>query len=216
MAGSVKPRPYRSPIREDQAKATRRRVLEAALHLFTDAGYHATTIETVSAESGVAVPTIYKSFRNKGALLREAVQLALTGDEQREPLMQRPWWQEQLESPDPGEQLRLIARNARAIWGRAASIVDMLRTAATLDPETGDEWRAVNDDRLERSRLTARSLARKGGLRKDLSTSAVADVLVNMTSVELYLLFVRDRGWSESRYEAWLADALQSLLLQPE
>jgi AcrR family transcriptional regulator len=211
---AVKPRTYRSTVREEQAKATRRRVLDAALHLFTDAGYHGATIEAIAAEAGVAVPTVYKAFGTKGALLREAVQLAVTGDEEREPLMQRPWWREQLAEPDAAEQLRLVARNMRSIWGRAAPIVEMVRTAATLDSETADVWRAVNDDRFERSRVTAKNLINKGGIRQDLSPSAVADILLNMTGLEMYLLFVRDRGWSESRFEAWTADALQSLLLE--
>jgi AcrR family transcriptional regulator len=211
---SVKPkRSYRSPIRDEQASATRRRVLDAALRLFVQGGYHRTTIEAVAAESGVAVPTVYKAFGTKAAILRGAVAQALAGDDEREPLMRRPWWREQLDEPDPEKQLQLIARNARAIWNRAAPIVEMLRTAATLDPETAEIWGTVNQDRVERSRVTARSLAGKGGLRTDLSAATVADVLTNMTSLELYLLFVRDRGWSARRYQDWLGESLASLLL---
>jgi AcrR family transcriptional regulator len=210
----VKPkRSYRSRIREEQASLTRRRVLDAALRLFVESGYHPTTIEAVAAESGVAVPTIYKVFGTKAAILRAAVTQALAGDDDREPLMRRPWWQEQLDEPDPERQLRLIARNARAIWERSAPIVDMLRTAATLDPDTAEVWKGVNRDRMERARVTARNLAGKGRLRRELSPSAVADVLTNMTSLELYLLFVRDRGWSARRYEEWLGGSLGSLLL---
>jgi AcrR family transcriptional regulator len=206
-------RPYRSALRQEQASATRRRVLDAGLRLFVEGGYHPTTIEAIAAQAGVAVPTVYKAFGTKPAILRAAVARALAGDDATEPLMRRPWWQEQLDESDPERQLRLIARNARAIWERAAPIVEMLRTAATLDPDTADIWQGVTRDRVERSRVTARNLAGKGRLRSDLPATTVADVLANMTSLELYLLFVRDRGWSGRRYEEWLGESLASLLL---
>src|SRR5207237_768469 len=89
-------RPYRSPVRREQASSTRRRVLDAALRVFAERGYHGTTMDALAAEAGVAVPTVYKTFGTKVSILRAAAERALSGDDEREPLMRRPWWQEQL------------------------------------------------------------------------------------------------------------------------
>lgn len=54
-----------------------------------------------------------------------------------------------------------------------------------------------------------------GALRPELSVEEVADVLWSMNSPELYLLLVDQRGWDPDRYQRWLADAWQRLLLRP-
>ena len=43
----------------------------------------------------------------------------------------------------------------------------------------------------------------------------VLDTVWALTSPELQQLLVRVRGWSRSRYRAWLADSLIALLLPP-
>ena len=43
----------------------------------------------------------------------------------------------------------------------------------------------------------------------------MADVLWSMNSPELYPLLVGQRGWDPDRYQRWLADAWQRLLLRP-
>src|SRR6266536_2157914 len=71
MAERVKPRrSYHSPRRQQQAAATRQAILEAALRLFEQRGYPATTMEQVAAEAGVALKTVYVAFQTKSGLLR--------------------------------------------------------------------------------------------------------------------------------------------------
>jgi AcrR family transcriptional regulator len=53
------------------AVATRKRLVRAALDLFTTHGYHATTTPAIAARAGVAEGTIYRHFPSKEALLNE-------------------------------------------------------------------------------------------------------------------------------------------------
>ena len=48
--------------RTERAEATRRRVLDAAVQLFIQRGFHATTIESIAAAADVSVETVYKRF----------------------------------------------------------------------------------------------------------------------------------------------------------
>jgi AcrR family transcriptional regulator len=60
----------RSGTRRD-AVATRKRLVRAALELFTTNGYHATTTPAIAARANVAEGTIYRHFAGKEALLNE-------------------------------------------------------------------------------------------------------------------------------------------------
>ena len=65
MTSTVKTSSYR----QEQAAATRDRIAEAARRLFADQGYGSTSIETIAAEAGVAVRTVYAAFGAKREIL---------------------------------------------------------------------------------------------------------------------------------------------------
>src|SRR5215471_6263850 len=81
MPEPVKPRRYQSALRREQAAATRTRIVRAAAELFAAQGYTQTSIEQIAARAGVARPTVYTAFTGKTALLKEAVDLLLAGDD---------------------------------------------------------------------------------------------------------------------------------------
>src|SRR3954447_6569818 len=82
-------RRYASTLREDQAKQTRRAILDAAGTLFVDPGYAATPLTAVAAEAGVAVQTVYKTFGSKKALLSALVDVTVAGDDEPVPMAAR-------------------------------------------------------------------------------------------------------------------------------
>lgn len=58
-------------------RATRQRLLRAALDLFTSRGYHASTTPEIARRAGVAEGTIYRHFASKEELLNELYRAAL-------------------------------------------------------------------------------------------------------------------------------------------
>lgn len=66
----VKPlrRRYASTLRDEQAEATRTRILEALIRTMA-AGVAGLSVPAVAREAGVAVPTIYRHFGSKRGLL---------------------------------------------------------------------------------------------------------------------------------------------------
>ncbi|MEO7869077.1 MAG: helix-turn-helix domain-containing protein [Candidatus Limnocylindria bacterium] len=63
-----KGRVYRSKLREEQAEATRTRILEATMRVMAS-GLASLSIPAVAREAGVSVPTIYRHFGSKNDLL---------------------------------------------------------------------------------------------------------------------------------------------------
>ena len=75
-------RPYRSALRETQARATRRAIVEAAGTLFAELGWSRTTIDAVAARAGVSRRTVFTAVGGKAALLALALDWALVGDDE--------------------------------------------------------------------------------------------------------------------------------------
>ena len=67
--------------RAEQARATRRRIIEGARELFLQQGYAATTLEQIAARAGVAVQTVYFHFGNKRTLLKEVMDVLAVSDD---------------------------------------------------------------------------------------------------------------------------------------
>src|SRR6478609_2792498 len=124
-------RAYNSPRRREQAAATRRSILEAAMRRFEADGYTATTMEAIAAEAGVALKTVYLAFTTKSGLLRALWDLLLKGDVEDAPVAVRAPFVEVLDAADPGRQLVLNARNSRAAKERIGAMFGVIRGAAS-------------------------------------------------------------------------------------
>ncbi len=212
----VEDRPYRSPRREEQARETRNRVLDAARRLFLSRGYAATSIPTIAAEAGVAVPTVYWAFNSKRELLWEMVSRETVGDAEPVPLVERSWWKEMLSEPDVRLQLNQFAGINRQLHERTVDLFEIVRGAATSDPAVAQAQLEGSQRRYQDVEGVAASLATKGGLRSGVTVEQAADLLWAMTDSTWYGLLVRERGWSPEQYEQWEVTTLTGFLLRPD
>jgi AcrR family transcriptional regulator len=197
----------------EKSRQTRQRIVQAAYDLFVAQGYGATTLQSIAERAGVAVQTIYFAFGNKPSLLKEVVDVTIAGDDEPIPTMQRPWFLDALAAGTADGQLRAHVRGTCQVLGRVASIIDVLRAAGEQDANLAGMWQQDADPRLEVQTSAARSLVAKPGARAGLSVEHAADVLFGVLSPELYLLFVRDRGWAPERWEQWAYDTLKAQML---
>ena len=187
-------------------------MLEAARELFIQRGYGATALQEIADRAGVAVQTIYFTFGNKRALLKELADVSIAGDDEPIATMERPWFQESLAAETADAQLRLHVHGTRKILERVAPIIEMLRAAALSDPGIAELFDQDTDPRFTVHATAARSLATKPGIRHEVTAEHAADLLFGLLSPELYLLFVRDCGWSPDQWESWAYDTLSSQL----
>jgi AcrR family transcriptional regulator len=215
MAETVKTkRRYDSPRRREQAAATRREILEAAQRLFERQGYAATTMAAIAAEAGVALKTVYVAFETKSGLLRGLWHLLLRGDEADVPVADRAWYQEVVQEPDPERQLRLNARNARAVKERAGALMGVIRNAAPADPDIEALWDRIQSDFYDNQRSIVKALDSKKGLGRGLDVTRATDILWTLNHPDTWQLLVSERGWTPEQWEQWFGDTAVSQLVR--
>ncbi|MGH3915067.1 MAG: TetR/AcrR family transcriptional regulator [Pseudonocardiaceae bacterium] len=211
-------RQYHSPRRAEQAAATRQAVLAAAWELFVSTGYAATTVVDIAARARVSVDTVYAVAGRKPTLLRELLQTALSGADKAGPAA--PDEQRDHVRPVRGagtarEKIAVYAHAIAELQQRRAPVFLALRDAAATDPECAALWEEISRRRAKNMRFFAADLRSTGELRGDLSDEEVADIVWSMNAAEYWALLVHERGWSPSRFTAWIIDAWTRLLLRP-
>jgi AcrR family transcriptional regulator len=193
-------RSYNSSRRSLQAAQTRDAVIRAAMERFSETGWAGTTLAAIAEAAGVSVETIYNGFGSKKALLRAAMEVAVVGDTEPIPYVERPAFLEL----GKGTLDERIARGMAVVADtheRSAGVWLAIVEASSADDEV-DAWRLE----LEKGRRidTARSL-------ELVLARPVDEHLVTMLwilySPETYFKLVKDAGMTRAEYEAFLVDA---------
>ena len=213
-ADSTGTRTYVSPKRADQAKATRRAILESARRLFLSNGYGATSIRAIAEEAGVAVQTVYAVFGNKRQLVIELLEDAVSGDEELISVTQHPETEAIRAEPDPRRRAQLGAALTRKIIERVLPVFKITSDAAAVDPDFAELNQAMIARRRAEMADGATLLAGHDGLR--VSPDDAAASLLVLYSPHVAQLLTEDVGWSFDRYQTWLADAIERLILKDQ
>jgi len=205
------PRTYRSDRRAAQATQTRRRVLAAATGLFERQGYAATTVRAVAADAGVSVQTVEAQFGSKPRLLKACIDVAIAGDDDAVPVLDREWTAAAERATDPADVLAITAGVLGPAQERSAGLV-----LAVFEGAASDEGLAALADEMVRQRRgTATWLVRRlqhvAPLRSSERESV--DTLWTLMDPALHVRLVRQLGWSRARYERWFATSAEHLLV---
>lgn len=207
MSATSRTRAYRSPLRQAQAAATRRRVAAAALDLFEEHGYAATSIAGIARAAGVAPETIYAAFGSKRRILEELVAVTFA---QGAGQQARAAWLDL--AGDVGAQLDVLAEAARLFWSTNRALVSILRQG-TGDRELAEIWASRQRDRRQLFRAMLSSWPPET-LRPDLDLGRAVDLTFALTSADLFHLLVEEAGWSTDAYRERLAELLRRSLLE--
>lgn len=209
-------RRYESAHRREQARQTRRVILDAAARLFVSPGYAATPVAAIAGAAGVAIQTVYKVFGSKKALLSALVDVTVAGDDEPVPLAERSFVADIRALPDARAKLERYAQHLAEVQHRQAPVLLALAGAATADPEAAAIWRKNVDERRQAMTLFAAELASTGRLRPEHAVETAADVLVLAMDVRNYDWLVRECSWSPGRFRRWYVDTVAAVLLTPQ
>lgn len=193
-------RPYRSTLRDEQARATRRRIVDAGAELFVERGYVPTTIDDLAEHAGVSRRTVFTSVGSKADILKLAFDWTLAGDDEPIPIADRPVVQQLMQADDPVEMLeRWIAMNA-TINERVSTLYHVLVVAADADPDVATLLTTSDAQRTDGARHVTRRIDEIGGLRPDLTIDEAAAILDVLIDPRIYRRFIDNHHWTLNTY----------------
>lgn len=198
-------RAYDSSRRRAVAATTRAGVVAAASRLFAERGWSGTSMRDVAREAGVAVETIYATVGAKAELLKVCIDVAVVGDDEPVPLLERP----EFRSVTTGDLERRLATTGRVlgwIYARTAELHTVLVAAAAVDPGLAELLAQVRADQRASFRAALELVARR------TPTDTEVDGALAALGNESYLVLTRELGWDREKYETWAADMLRRLL----
>lgn len=211
-AGSRK-RPYDSRQRQEQARQSQARVIEAARTLLLERGYAGTTMKEIAARAGVSVEGVYKAFGTKPALIKRVYDITLVGDDEPVPLSGRPEILAIAAEADPRRKLALYAGVARGLLERLGPLQAVLLAGARAgDPDLQAFVATTDRERLVGATYMASEIASTGALRPGLTVEQARDIVWALIAPELHHLLVGQRGWTLDDYERFLAASLGDAL----
>ncbi|MFN2452373.1 MAG: TetR/AcrR family transcriptional regulator [Candidatus Dormibacteria bacterium] len=188
-------------------------MVKAAYAVFCSQGF-SVPLTTVAAEAGVAVQTLYFTFHNKTTLLKEAHDYAVLGDSNTPP-DQSAWFEAMERETDMRRAVELMLAGTREIFERIGPLLPVLQAAATGDPEIAGFLADREGLRVDGYRRLIAMLARKGGLRPELSESEATDLALVLCGPDVFRLTTAGRGWSSDEWQQRIARVLGDALLGP-
>ena len=205
-------RHYDSTWRQEQARETRQRIIQAAHDLFVKKGYGSTTIADIAREAGVAVETVYAAFRNKHTLLRQVWYVSFRGDEEDVRLWDRPEIRAVVAEPDLAR--RFVAQSVvlTAVFRRITPLLIMLQGAVASQPAAAAMLAEFDELRLDAAAKYAQAAAATGQLA--VSENECRDVLWATLDGAQWHRLVAERGWSDERFAAWLGKLWTSAMVR--
>ena len=215
MSDSVNTRPYDISRRAERTQASKRAVVDAARELFLAGGFADTTVDAISAGSGVPIATVYRLFRTKIAILKQVIDEAVVGDDAPVPLGDRSVVRDAQAADDPKAMTAAFAHVARQVFDSTAALRLVLRVAAALDTEAAALQDSIEEQRRVGQARVARALADKGFLAPGLKESEARDIVYALMSIDTYRILRLEQCWSGARYERWLANAIYRLIVAP-
>lgn len=195
-------RAYRSELRQQQAEATRSRVVATAAKLFAADGYARTTLAKIAAEAGVSAETV-QGQGPKAALLIAAIEYAAFGVTGEEDVFNLDVGRELLAIGDREQALDFLIEAQAKVHERVAHLARALHGGANADPELD---RYLDDLIASINRQTQRvldSFGAHGWLRDDVPFGELVETTAVVFSVDTYLRIVHRDGWSMAAYRAW-------------
>jgi AcrR family transcriptional regulator len=198
--------------RKAQAAATADRVISSAHSLFVERGYTGTRMSDVAKDAGVAVQTVYFRFHTKAELLQACYARAVLGATDPTVPMEQPELAAVFTATSGTEALRHFARGNGAIASRVGQLDDVIRSALH-EPDAVEVRRHSEQLRREGMTTFARHVADRFGLREDRTVTDCVDLLMAFGGAALYRSLVLECGWSQDKYDDWLANTLADQLL---
>lgn len=201
-------RPYRSDLREEQARRTRELIATAARARFLDKGWAGTSIRSVAEGAGVSEATVYHVYGSKAGLASSLIDAAEHSAD-----VERAVAELAERVGDPAGQLRAFVAFDRRLYERGGDVIRILAEGRRQHPALGaayQEGRRRGDDERRKVFSSWPAEAWLPGVDVDRAVAAYGALV----SLESFDTATRDYGWSPDDVESWWYSTLAEQLLR--
>ena len=209
ISASPARRPYRSSRRSEQARLTQRGILDAATEVFLDRGFAGATLRAIAARAGVSVPTIEAQFGTKARVLKAAIDVAIAGDDEPVPVLDRDWTTEAAEAADLTEFLSVTAAVLGPAQARSWGLVLAVFEAARTDPELAELADRMTSQREGTAAWLVQGVVARARLVEGISQAEAVDIMWVLMDPAVFDRLTRRRGWTLGQYQTWFARSVR-------
>jgi AcrR family transcriptional regulator len=189
--------------REQRARRTRARIVQAATRLFLDRGY-------------VAAATVYQAFGTKQAILAAGLDFTIAGDLEPVAVLDREWVRTVRAQADPVRRLRLVIQNTTEIAARTAPIKEVMRDAAAIEPSIRELIHQDNQGRYKTQEALVEVIVGEGAGQSGSRGPSAVDTFFTLVNSDTFRLFVGHLGWTLQEWREWLFQVLSRELFEPD
>ena len=207
------PRTYRSNRRAAQARRTRQRVLDAATAEFLAHGYAGATIPAIATGAAVSVPTVESLFGTKARVLKAAIDVAIAGDDEPVPVLDRSWATAALAAEGVDELLSIVAGVIGPAQARSAGLVLAVFEGSSTDAALAALAARMTAQRAGTAEWLVDALTRKAPLRAGCTRQEAVDTVWVLMDPAVFDRLIRQRHWTRERYQDWFARSVRRLLV---
>jgi AcrR family transcriptional regulator len=181
--------------------------------VFLARGYAGATMRAIATEAGVSVPTLELAFATKARLLQAAIDVAIVGDDESVPVLDRSWTQAARQARNPDDLLAVVASVIGPAQARSAGLVLAVFEGSSTDAELASVSVQMIEQRSTTAGWIVDALAEKTNLREELSRNDAVETLWLLMDPAVFERLVHRRRWTVEHYQEWFARSVRRLLI---
>ena len=186
---------------------TRTAILTAARELFEEQGYHGAALDAIAKRAGFSRQAIYLHFASKAELLT-ALHERIYETDVAPALARHPVWTASTALDGLDALIAVDAEVASKVW----RIHEALVVARRHHTEVDETLRPREADRYGELLRLGRWLKKEGELPPRMRVGTFADIMWGLTSLGTFQNLVIERGWSTTRFVAWVRRTMRAQL----
>ena len=175
---------------------TRRAVLAAASETFSLSGYAGTTMRHVAESAAVSVPLVEQLFGTKASLLKACIDVAIAGDDEPVPMLERDWTRRAQAAADVTGLLNVVVSVLGPAQAPSAALVLAVFEGGRSDPELAELANRMTEQRAATTKWLVEQLKRIQPLREGVRQRDAIDTVWVLLDPAVYERFTQHRGRS--------------------
>ena len=203
-------RTYSSPLRAEQAAATRRAIVAGAATVFAERGYFGATMPQIAKAAGVSVESVHK-VGSKSALLIMAFKQTYAGESGWKTILDEPDLLRIMSTDDTGAAIAAYAEFIADANTRSAGIWPAVRAAALSEPQVAEQIDELIALKKQDFLAGIGWYISRGVIAEGTDLASAAPYLYVLTSQETYDQLTHDWGYSVETYTEWLTAAIMTI-----